>query len=223
MGTPTGATLGANTSYTHTITNDDAPTISFATTTGAANEGNSGTQTVNVTANLSSAATTAVTVPITYSGTATSGTDYSATTNLISIAAGATTGTASFSVIGDTTIESNETVILTMGNPVGTTGTTLTSSSATVVSNLTSLPTGSGARTYNAWIQLEPGDNGTIISQGTINPSTFYHRSAFIVSSDKLILDFQVKLSYHQNFLLTVKYFLKKYNHSNAKLFLDQN
>ncbi len=121
MGTPTGATLGANTSYTHAITNDDVPTISFATTTSAANEGNSGNQTVNVTANLSSAATAAVTVPITYSGTATSGSDYIGATNLITIAAGSTTGTASFSVVGDTALESNETVVLTMGTPTGAT------------------------------------------------------------------------------------------------------
>jgi hypothetical protein len=121
MGTPTGATLGANTSYTHTITNDDVPSISFTTISGAANEGHSGNQAVNVTANLSSATTAAVTVPITYGGTATSGADYSAATTSIMIAAGATSGTASFSVIGDSTVESNETVVLTMGTPTGAT------------------------------------------------------------------------------------------------------
>ena len=47
--------------------------------------------------------------------------DYSAATTSIMIAAGATSGTASFSVIGDSTLESNETVVLTMGTPTGAT------------------------------------------------------------------------------------------------------
>jgi hypothetical protein len=97
------------------------PTVSFAATTGSANEGDSASQPVNVTADLSSATTAAVTVPITYGGTATSGSDYSAATTSITIAAGATSGTASFSVVGDSTVESNETVVLTMGTPTGAT------------------------------------------------------------------------------------------------------
>ena len=95
------------------------PTISFSTAANSANEGGAGNQTVTVTANLSSATTAAVTVQITYSGTATSGTDYINAPTSITILAGATTGTASFSVIGDSTVESNETVVLTMGTPTG--------------------------------------------------------------------------------------------------------
>jgi len=117
MGTPTNATLGANTSYTHTITNDDAsvPTVQFSTTSGSSNEGNSGTSTITVQATLSAASTQAVTVPISYSGTASFGTDYTNATTSITIAAGQTTGSATFSVVGDTTVEPNETVILTLG------------------------------------------------------------------------------------------------------------
>ena len=95
--------------------------IQFAATSGSATEGNSGTSTITVQATLSAASTQAVTVPVTYSGTATSGTDYSSAATSITIAAGQTTGSASFSIIGDTTLESNETVILTMGTPTNAT------------------------------------------------------------------------------------------------------
>ena len=76
--------LGANTTYTHTITNDDValPTVSFTTSAASGNEGNSGTQTITVNASLSSAAATTVTVPIEYSGTATLGNDFYHSGNL---------------------------------------------------------------------------------------------------------------------------------------------
>jgi len=101
--------------------NAAVPAVQFATTSGSANEGNSGSTTVTVQATLSAASTQVVTVPITYSGTATSGTDYTNAATSITIAAGQTTGTATFSVIGDTTVEPNETVILTLGTPTNAT------------------------------------------------------------------------------------------------------
>ena len=94
-----------------------APSISFSATNGFVREGISGSQPVVVTANLSSKSPFDVTVPITYSGTATSGTDYIPTSSSITIAAGQTIGSVTFSVLGDTTVESDETVILTMGTP----------------------------------------------------------------------------------------------------------
>ncbi|NDD13870.1 MAG: hypothetical protein EB072_14790, partial [Betaproteobacteria bacterium] len=98
------------------------PIIQFASMTSSANEGNTSNTTITVQATLSAASTQTVTVPITYSGTATSGSDYlrlwyNNASSSITIAAGQTTGSASFSVLGDTTSESNETVVLTMGAP----------------------------------------------------------------------------------------------------------
>jgi len=93
------------------------PALQFATSSGSANEGSTGSTTVTVQATLSAASTQAVTVPVTYSGTATLGIDYTSPSTSITIAAGQTTGSATFSVVGDTTLESNETVILTMGTP----------------------------------------------------------------------------------------------------------
>jgi len=95
-----------------------AETVQFSTTSSSTNEGNSGSQTVTATAQLSAAATSTVTIPITYSGTATSGSDYTPGSSTITIAAGSLTGTTSFTVLGDTTIEANETVVLAMGVPI---------------------------------------------------------------------------------------------------------
>jgi hypothetical protein len=121
LGTPTNATLGANKSYTHTITNDDGILVQFKAMSGSANEGNSGNTTVSVEAILSAAATQTVTVPITYAGTATSGKDYINASSSLTFAAGQTTTNATFSVVGDTALEANETVILTLGTPTNAT------------------------------------------------------------------------------------------------------
>ena len=93
---------------------------SFTSTTASTNEGNSGNQTVTVDVSLSGIASSTITVPITVSGTATAA-DFSGAPTSITIAAGSTSGSASFNVVGDTTFESNETVVLTMGTPTGAT------------------------------------------------------------------------------------------------------
>jgi hypothetical protein len=97
------------------------PTVHFSIISSSAIEGNNGSTTANVQAALSAASTQTVTVPISYSGTATQGADYTNATSSITIAAGQTTGTATFSILGDTNVEPNETVILTMGTPTNAT------------------------------------------------------------------------------------------------------
>jgi hypothetical protein len=110
------------------------PTISFDTAASQLAEGNYSSNTVTVKATLSSASNTVVTVPITYSGTA-AATDYNNKATLITINAGATEGFASFSVVGDPTFESNETVILTMGTPTGATLGTNTTHTHTITND----------------------------------------------------------------------------------------
>ena len=92
-------------------------TVQFSTASGSANEGNSDNTTVTVQADLDEASNQTITIPIVFSGTSTSGTDYSNAETSITIVAGQTTGSTSFTVIGDLAVESNETVILTMGTP----------------------------------------------------------------------------------------------------------
>ncbi len=126
MGTPTNATQGATTVHTATITNDDAAGTTVQWTSASQlSAAESGTMTV--TAQLSQTSASTVTVPFTISGTATNGTDYTITASPISITAGNTTGSATITITTDVAIESNETVILTMGTPTNATasGTTV--------------------------------------------------------------------------------------------------
>ncbi|HEY4308594.1 MAG TPA: cellulose binding domain-containing protein [Pirellulales bacterium] len=97
-----------------------APTLSIADVTQA--EGNSGTSNFVFNVSLSAAATTPVTVKYsTANGTATAGSDYSTTTGTLTIAAGQTTGQIVVPVLGDTTVELNETFTVSLSNPTGAT------------------------------------------------------------------------------------------------------
>jgi hypothetical protein len=120
---PSGATLGTPSSGAGTITNDDlAPTLSISNV--SVNEGNSGssTMTFTVTQNVVSDLITTVNYASS-NGTATGGAscsgsaDYATSSGTLNIAAGATTGTVTVSVCGDTTLESDETLTLTLSSP----------------------------------------------------------------------------------------------------------
>ena len=126
-GSVTGATL--------TLTDDDAtPTLSIAS--ASVDEGATGeTPSLEFIVSLSAASGKVVTVDYAdaTSGTATSDTDYTAiTAGTLTFAAGVTSDTIAVSVTGDNTAEPNETVSVTLSNPVNATftggGTTLTSS-----------------------------------------------------------------------------------------------
>ncbi|WP_459986902.1 Calx-beta domain-containing protein, partial [Nocardioides sp. AN3] len=86
----TGATLGDGHAV-GTIVDDDAPpTLSIGNTT--ITEGNSGTTTANVPVTLSAASGKTITVTYaTANGTATAGSDYTATTGTLTFAPGQTT------------------------------------------------------------------------------------------------------------------------------------
>ena len=93
------ATEDGTQSVTITITeNESAPTVTLATSASSIAE-NAGSS-LTLTATLSVATTADVTVGISTSGTGTEGTDYS-TISDITISAGATTGTASFTPSDD--------------------------------------------------------------------------------------------------------------------------
>ena len=126
-----GATVATATA-TGTITNDDtstavvtSPTISVANASVA--EGNSGTTNLSFTVTLSKAATTPVTVSYaTANGTATAGTDYTATAGTLTFAPGVVSQQVNVAVTGDTTVESAETVTVTLSNASGATVATAT-------------------------------------------------------------------------------------------------
>ena len=124
-----GATLSTTASSgTGTISNDDTlPTLSIDSPT--VNEGDSGSTSMVFTVTLSAAYSQDVTVGYADAGTgtATSGTDYTAVTaGTLTFAAGTTSQTITVSVTGDTTSEPDETVAIILSNPTNATVSTAT-------------------------------------------------------------------------------------------------
>lgn len=122
MGTPTNAALGATTVHTATIIDDDpTPTVAF---TATANNALESVATRTLTVQLSAASGRPVTVPYTVGGTATNPADYSISpASPLSFAPGETSKTITITVVDDTEVESDETVIVTLGTPTnGTLG-----------------------------------------------------------------------------------------------------
>lgn len=105
-------------SVTTTIT-DSSKALATAemTLTGATSVDEGSTVTYTVT--LGSAATTALSIPYTLSGTATSGTDFTGSTGTISVAQGSKTGTLTLTTVADSTTEGAETVTVTLGTVSG--------------------------------------------------------------------------------------------------------
>ena len=109
----TGASviLGGSTSINTTINDNDTATISIAAATDGNETGNvNGEFTVTIT----EASSTDTIVDYTIGGTATSGSDFTAVTGQITIAAGATTATITIPTINDAIVEGPETVSATL-------------------------------------------------------------------------------------------------------------
>ena len=122
-----GATISTATG-TGTITDDDDPP-SLSIDSPRVTEGDSGSTNLTFTATLSAASGKQVTVDWAEGtgGTATSGTDYMAITGgTLTFAVGTTSQTFDVSVTGDTTEESNETVVATLSNAANATISTAT-------------------------------------------------------------------------------------------------
>jgi uncharacterized repeat protein (TIGR01451 family) len=136
-----GVALGvaATRTATNTIADNDTATLTLANTTNGNETGPvSGVMTITQSA-VSSVATV-----ISYSagGTATSGSDYTALSGTVTIAAGQTTATITIPVINDVAVEGNESVVLTLtsvssglatlGTPVTATNTIFDNDAPTV-------------------------------------------------------------------------------------------
>ena len=134
LSNPTNATVSTTAGTgTGTITNDDGPMVSIDSP--FVTEGDSGSTTLTFTATLSAASVQTVTVdyadavddPNVTNGTATSGTDYTAITGgTLTFPVGATSQTFDVSVTGDTTDETNETIVITLSNAANATIATAT-------------------------------------------------------------------------------------------------
>ena len=85
-------------------------------------EGNSGTTDMAFTVTLSKSSTTPVTISYaTANGTATAGQDYTASSGTLTFAPGVTSQQVKVAIIGDTTVEPNETFTVTLSKPSGAT------------------------------------------------------------------------------------------------------
>ena len=127
IGQVTGASLTLEDDDGASEPQDSVPTVSISSP--SVSEGNSGSTIMRFTVTLSAASSQQVTVDWAEGtgGTATSGTDYTAITGgTLTIAAGTTSQTFDVSVIGDTTDEADETIVVTLSNATNATIATAT-------------------------------------------------------------------------------------------------
>jgi len=170
LSNPNGASLRTATA-TGTINNDDSetslPTINI--TSANVTEGDSGTSNLSFTVSLSTQASSDVMVDYaTSNGTATAGIDYTATNGTLTISAGSTSNTVTVSVTGDTDVENNETLTLTLSNPNGASlGSALATGTITNDDAVTSSSTISIAA-----VSVTEGDSATSDLTFTISLST---------------------------------------------------
>lgn len=102
------------------VTPSPVPPPALAVANATVAEGNSGTRNLTFTVSLSSATTTPVTIDYaTSNGTATAGEDYTAGSGTLAFAPGVLTQQVNVAVTGDSQVEANETMVLTLSNPDG--------------------------------------------------------------------------------------------------------
>ena len=116
LGVPTNAGLGATTLHTATIDDDDAPSVSF---TIASQSGGEAGGALTVTVDLSVQAAIDVTIPYSLSGTALDPDDYTVDASPLVISQGSSSGQLTITPVDDSLYELDETVVLTLGTPIG--------------------------------------------------------------------------------------------------------
>ncbi|MCA2864052.1 MAG: M10 family metallopeptidase C-terminal domain-containing protein [Microcystis sp. M049S1] len=168
LATGTGYTVGTTTAVTGTITNDDLPSITLAVSPTSVTE--DGTTNLVYTFTRSGVTTNALTVNYTLGGTATLNTDYTrtGTTNTVTFATGSSTATVTVDPTADTTVESNETVALTLAAGTGYTVGTTTAVTGTITNDDTSVPS---QLSINDITVVEGQNNNAILTVTVNNPN----------------------------------------------------
>jgi Ca2+-binding RTX toxin-like protein len=138
----TGYTIGTTNAVTGTITNDDLPSITLAVSPNAVTE--DGTPNLIYTFTRTGVISNALTVNYTVGGTATLGTDYTGistigTTKTVTFAANSSIATVIVDPTTDTTVESDETVALTLASGIGYTIGTTNAVTGTITNDDTSV------------------------------------------------------------------------------------
>jgi hypothetical protein len=123
LSNPTNATIGDGQGI-GTITDNDAASVSprISINDVTITEGNSGTSNAVFTVSLSQASNQAVSVNYaTANGTATAGSDFTATSNTLSFAPGETSKTITVPIVSNTVAEATETFTVNLSNPTNAT------------------------------------------------------------------------------------------------------
>lgn len=177
----TGYTVGVPASATGTILNDDVPSATIGVS--PANVAEDGAPNLVYTVTLNQAnPSAATTVNYTIGGTATNGTDYATIASPLVIPSGSTTGTITVNPTADATIETNETVILTLaagagytvGVPNSATGTILNDDLPNLVINDVTANEGNAGTTnftFTVSLSAPAGPGGVTFDIGTANGS----------------------------------------------------
>ena len=128
LGTITGAIAGPTKTTTLTISDQVSVAYDIAAGTASIDEGNSGKKPLTFTVTRSNITNGASSVKYAIAGTATNVSDYNniggtsgarTTAGTINFAIGETSKTITLDVLGDTTVEPDETIAITLSNPTG--------------------------------------------------------------------------------------------------------
>jgi subtilisin family serine protease/Ca2+-binding RTX toxin-like protein len=162
VGTGTGYTVGTTPSATVNITDNDValPVITVAATDASAAETIPGATTNpgQYTLTRTGVTTSALTVNVLMSGTATNGTDYTSIPTTATFAIGSTTALVNLNVIDDILVEQTiETAILTVGTGTGYTVGTTPSAAVNITDNDVALPVITVAATDASAAETIPG------------------------------------------------------------------
>ncbi len=161
-----------------TLTVSPPPSVSIAVAPASVAEDGAATLVYTVTRSLNLSSPT--TVNISASGTATSGSDYTGAAATVTIPANATTATVTIDPAVDTTVEANETVILTvaagtgytLGAPASATGTILNDDLTNLTINDVTLNEGNSGTTnatFTVTLSAPAGPGGVTFDIGTAN------------------------------------------------------
>jgi Ca2+-binding RTX toxin-like protein len=182
LSSPVNATLGSNSSAVVTINNDDQaavvlPKLSISGVT--VKEGNSGSSTVNATVTLSAASSETVSVNYTtQDGTATANSDYIGIPDgsTLYLAPGVTRQTIALNILGDTTVEADETFKLVLSNAGNALLDTVNSSALITLGNDDTASQTSGGRYTKGQAVIDLGkDYGKLINPVTVDGGRVYY------------------------------------------------
>jgi len=186
------------------VITDDEPTPSVSISDASVTEGNTGHATATLNISLSAPLTTSCTVNLTYGGTATRTVDYDAPSTSVFFNAGETSKTIPFTINGDTQIEPNETVTVTVAS--------VSNFFYPTTPNVPAIAKGTGTLTIlnddigMPWVKLAAGTSGRMsiylgnptAAQDTVilsssKPDVAKVPASFVAQSGRSTLDFDVQ------------------------------